>query len=50
MEEIDGTGFVSKDLALVLNKYPMCDLAIDGNNLLVMDHMGGVLIKITLSN
>lgn len=41
---VDGTKLVANDIANILNEFPMCDLAIDDGNLLILDHTG-IIIK-----
>jgi hypothetical protein len=42
---VDGSMMVAKEVAEILNQYPMCDLVIDKNALLILDHTGAYILK-----
>lgn len=44
--EIDATKMISKDVVDILNQYPMCDLVIEKESLLILDHRGFIIKKI----
>lgn len=46
---IDGTRMVAKDIAEILSKFPMCEVEIDNNSLLILNHIGLVIKQIKLS-
>lgn len=43
--EIDGTKLVAKDIATILNEYPMCEVAVEGNSLVIINHTGAFVLK-----
>ena len=47
---IDGTKLLAKDIANILNQYPMCDTVIKNNSLLVINHRGYVVKQINLDS
>lgn len=48
IKSIDGTKMVVRDINAILEQYPMCDLAIDKNLLLILDHTGFIIKAIKI--
>lgn len=45
---IDGTKLVAKDIANILNEYPMCEVVTDTHSIKIVNHRGYVIKEIYL--